>query len=194
MSFKQFGLCAAVSMALGLSLSAQANDYSFSYIATDSSLTASGTITTANILDGSGYDITGISGTVGGNAISGLLGGTVASGYTTSPNGSFYYDNKVYSGPSLSLYGVLFSATNSAAEWNLWGNGGSSASLYSGLGTGNYPLQTNGTLSLSLLPATGGGLVASVPEPESYAMLLSGLVLVGAIVRRKQRAQSAKSF
>jgi hypothetical protein len=32
--------------------------------------------------------------------------------------------------------------------------------------------------------------VAAVPEPETYAMLLAGLGLVGAIARRRKTAQA----
>ena len=35
--------------------------------------------------------------------------------------------------------------------------------------------------------ATVGGLVAGVPEPATYAMLLAGLGLTGALARRKNK-------
>lgn len=44
---------------------------------------------------------------------------------------------------------------------------------YSGIGVGQYKV------------AVTNGAVSAVPEPESYAMLLSGLGLMGAIARRR---------
>jgi hypothetical protein len=44
-----------------------------------------------------------------------------------------------------------------------------------------------GTGSLSVgINATANGTVGAVPEPESYAMLLAGLGLMGAVVRRRK--------
>ena len=42
-------------------------------------------------------------------------------------------------------------------------------------------------------PVTYGGsvVVATVPEPETYALLMAGLIGVGAAARRKQRAAAA---
>jgi hypothetical protein len=37
--------------------------------------------------------------------------------------------------------------------------------------------------------ATVGGLIAGVPEPATYAMLLAGLGLTGALARRKNKQQ-----
>jgi hypothetical protein len=42
----------------------------------------------------------------------------------------------------------------------------------------------SGTLSIDLGASTGG-FVSSIPEPQSYAMLLAGLALMGAVVRRR---------
>jgi hypothetical protein len=38
--------------------------------------------------------------------------------------------------------------------------------------------------------ATGFGLAAAVPEPETYAMMLAGLGLMGAIIRRRKSKQA----
>lgn len=73
------------------------------------------------------------------------------------------------------------------------------------LATGSYYLSILGVasgLGPSLPPAFGGPLPAGkyngsitvlappVPEPESYAMFLAGLGLMGVIVRRRMRSQS----
>ena len=56
--------------------------------------------------------------------------------------------------------------------------------LGSGVDTAGNPL-TSGTVTY------GGSVFASaVPEPETYALLMAGLVGVGAAVRRTQRAAS----
>ncbi|RZM22753.1 MAG: PEP-CTERM sorting domain-containing protein [Pedobacter sp.] len=41
-----------------------------------------------------------------------------------------------------------------------------------------------------LLLGTPGTLVSAVPEPETYAMLLAGLAVVGFVVRRKYKQNS----
>ena len=60
---------------------------------------------------------------------------------------------------------------------------------YSTLGSINYTLRVAGSGSLTPLPYTGFislAPVAPVPEPESYAMVLAGLGMMGAIVRRRR--------
>lgn len=61
-------------------------------------------------------------------------------------------------------------------------------------GTGAYvssnPLNTyatNGTMRFDMV--TVSGAVTAVPEPETYAMLLAGLIAVGGAVRRKRAGQ-----
>lgn len=51
----------------------------------------------------------------------------------------------------------------------------------------------SGTLSIGLNASTGG-FASSVPEPQSYAMLLAGLGLMGAVVRRRGINKSAQIF
>ena len=61
----------------------------------------------------------------------------------------------------------------------------------------SYVLSYNGTGTSSFswltTPSTGGGLtvgptVSAVPEPETYAMLLAGMGVVGAMARRRKSA------
>lgn len=57
---------------------------------------------------------------------------------------------------------------------------------FSGLVTGHtYSLVVHGT-DASLLGSQYTFQIAAVPEPESYAMLLAGLGLIGSIVRRRK--------
>lgn len=51
----------------------------------------------------------------------------------------------------------------------------------------------SGTLSIDLGASTSG-FVSSIPEPQSYAMLLAGLGLMGAVVRRRGINKSAQIF
>ena len=150
-----------------VTVSAQADTFNFSYLSDDALTTAAGQLFTT------GSDVTSMTGTINGMSITSLIG---SAGVQTSPSGAFYFDNIVYPGPALSSNGLLFSVTGDAGgqEWNLWGNGGTSGSLYSFV-SGGYNVQTNGTLNIS-----------AVPEPESYAMLLAGLGLMGFMVRRRK--------
>jgi len=65
---------------------------------------------------------------------------------------------------------------------------------YSNLAAGTYTIWAQGTFQ----PDTGSypgvafltgsvNYVAAVPEPETYAMMLSGLVVVGAVARRRRK-------
>jgi hypothetical protein len=55
---------------------------------------------------------------------------------------------------------------------------------YSGdiAGVGNLPVSTWGSVASDMITLT-----SAVPEPETYAMLLAGLALLGFAARRKQR-------
>jgi hypothetical protein len=52
-------------------------------------------------------------------------------------------------------------------------------------------LKTNPTASLFITPGVGNETVTVVPEPETYAMMLAGLGLMGAITRRRKAKQTA---
>jgi hypothetical protein len=56
-----------------------------------------------------------------------------------------------------------------------------------GLAAGNYQINfKNESGNLATGSFTGGVTVAAVPEPETYAMLLAGLGLIGFSARRRQ--------
>jgi hypothetical protein len=56
---------------------------------------------------------------------------------------------------------------------------------------GNQPIFPGGSVRPIVPPPPGPAPVAPVPEPETYAMLLSGLGLLGFAARRKRRAAAA---
>jgi len=61
----------------------------------------------------------------------------------------------------------------------------------SGLNTIDFYVEGNGTTDgFALTLGPGGGLTAAVPEPESYAMLMVGLGLMGAVARRRKSKQA----
>ena len=57
--------------------------------------------------------------------------------------------------------------------------------------TGGHYLNITGVTSGSLGGAYSGSIAAAVPEPETYAMLLAGLGLMGAVVRRRGMRKSS---
>lgn len=164
-----------VSGAVAASTAVSAASYSFEFLANDSSYEVEGIFTTADTLNAvGGFNILGISGAVtgvGGGAITGLVANP-ASPFAHTAFG-FVYDNNLFPSisPQLSNPGVLFTTT-SGMKWNLWGTSSTSYSL--GFYSGNVGQVVEGTFT------------SAVPELESYAMMLAGLGLMGAIVRRRK--------
>ena len=166
---------------LTLAASVQAASYSFNFLSTDSLYQVSGVFGTSNTLNSvGGYDITSITGLVTG------LGGGMISALVINPNQplvttnfGFNYDNVLFPtltlNPVMNTNGVLFDTASSGKRWNLWGNALGDYELYSYAGgTLNTAIDVHGNLS-----------IAAVPEPETYAMMLAGLGLMGFIARRK---------
>jgi hypothetical protein len=56
------------------------------------------------------------------------------------------------------------------------------------LGNGHYTISVTGTVHSAASLAITGKLVTAVPEPETYAMLLGGLGMLGLMARRKRQA------
>jgi hypothetical protein len=185
MKLKTFRVLLLVSGALAASAAATAASYSFDFMANNSSYQVSGILVTEDVLNGvGGYNIVGISGAVSGSG-GGAITSLVANPNSPNPVTQFgyIYDNNLFPSfsPQLSNPGVLFTTT-SGNRWNLWGNSPQDYTLHSyafsqgnpGSGTGGQEI--HGTFT-----------TAAVPELESYAMMLAGLGLMGAIARRRRR-------
>ena len=162
-------LAAALCASSMLCTVARADTYAFNY--SDGVLTASGSFTEL------GGDVVSITGMVGTDAITGLLG--YAGPAHISPGGAFSYDNRTYGGGTLSNGGILFSVAGDAPgqEWNLWSDGGASASLWSWAPDSGYKVASSSTMTIAFVP---------VPEPETYALMLAGLGAVGMLARRRR--------
>jgi hypothetical protein len=79
--------------------------------------------------------------------------------------------------------GIQLSRTQTAQDASGFGLGNGYLSTIPGNGW-QLPFNGNGFLSLQYTAVT-----AAVPEPESYAMLLAGLGLMGVIARRRSQAK-----
>lgn len=106
----------------------------------------------------------------------------------------FSYDNLFYPAGSpqvasdypfhggiLDIYGMVFTLADGNAV-NLWSNGNFGAGPTYGAGV------TDGQ---SVLDYVGAVSLAAVPEPESWALMIVGLGLVGAATRRRNRLRPA---
>lgn len=167
---------------------AWAGNYDFTFTDTSSVVLAHGVLHTSDTLNAlGGYDVTGISGVAGGNAITGLISDPY------SPNAGYYfsdghisstpdsgwewsYDNTLYAGgpPYVDGPGLLFKTSTNI--FNLYNEGGDA------LGSSPIGVWANsisgGTLSIS----------ESVPEPASWAMMLGGFGLIGGAMRSRRKA------
>ena len=83
------------------------------------------------------------------------------------------FDNNLFpnASPVLNTFGVAF-YTAGGATWNIFSSGN------------QYELFTNSIPGN--VDKIGALSVTAVPEPESYAMMLAGLALMGTIVRRRK--------
>ena len=164
---------ATIFAALMLAVSpANAKLYKFTYESFDSSLQASGQFD----VNASG-EVTQITGGLTGlvnDTIAGMVANPNFSGAAYSPDGSFIYDNAYLGGPQfLNIDGLLFTTTSGGGYWNLWGNSPTNYSLWESVGSGNYPVQTSGSLS-----------VVAAPEASTWVMMMLGFTALFAASRR----------
>ncbi|MBV7535958.1 FxDxF family PEP-CTERM protein [Duganella sp. sic0402] len=88
----------------------------------------------------------------------------------------------VYSSNGTLLYSAVQKSNGAIDNWKL-----NTKNLI--LSAGNYYLQVNGTINgAGSLSGNIALRAVAVPEADTYAMLLAGLGLVGAVARRRKRA------
>jgi len=145
---------------------AQANSFDVNFQSNSNSLTAQLVITTPG--DASSWEtVTDISGTVNGQGVAGLL-----------PYRSFGgNDNKFSTTDLFTIWGLSFTDT-SGAYWNIY-------TVNSNGFLDSYTVNSWGSISIS--PHVSTPIAAPVPEPETYAMLMAGMGVLGAMSRRQKK-------
>jgi hypothetical protein len=121
---------------------------------------------------------------------------------TTFASISGFSESLYYGGVSGTTYSAT--GTNPMLAGNLISSSTSNSQTFSNLAAGTYTLQFSGNLAAAttqtvkvgpitttvLVPTVGTYAslisVTAVPEPESYAMLIAGLGLIGAAVKRRK--------
>jgi hypothetical protein len=173
-------LAAVVAAAVFAPAMASAAVYDFTFESLDAKLAATGEIAV-----NTAGQVTGASGLISGltdQTISAVTPNPNFSGAAYSPDGSFIYNDLYHaSGMAFDIDGLLFAtAQNPGGYWNLWGTSPGNYSLWESVGSYNYPIEENGTLS-----------VAAVPEPSTWAMMLVGFAGLGFAGYRASRRISA---
>ena len=148
---------------------AAATDYSFSFSGSGifGPLTGSGIFSVADtpvMPGGSAFQITGISGAFNGSAITGLLPGFLGAN-------NYYYKGN----PFVDASGVSFSTA-----------AGKSVNLLNQSSNGQYRVNT-APFDSGFVTASSSQVQAAVPEPTTWAMMIIGMGLIGAAMRRAGR-------
>jgi hypothetical protein len=179
MTKKFLSAVAAASILAFAANPASAKSYVMDYTSYDKTVTAKFVIDASDALDVvGGHDVLGISGYVGGDAITGLTSNPNQPNVATSQDDLWWYDNVVRDGaPIVDVDGLLFK-TRSGAEYNFWSNSPTEFELYSAK-NGSYGAYSLGTL-------------AAAPEPAAWAMMILGMGAVGAMLRRQRPWREAE--
>lgn len=108
-------------------------------------------------------------------------------GGTQAGTGFDYYNvaGNLHFGGTLKLvsYGAFIGQAGQTFDLFDWGT---SSGTFASIDSSSFHLAAGTRLDTSHLYQNGTISVAAVPEPETYAMLLAGLGLMGAMVRRRQ--------
>lgn len=147
------------------------------------SFSASATSYDLGILDPSGFDS--------------LLGSSLKFGANAAINDTWSFTLLAPSSASFAAVQTFavkegsitdFAAVLNNTSFGLTGGAGSQTLSWNGpLTAGTYSVTITGTTGLSgaRYGATVSAIPTPVPEPETYAMMLGGLALLGAVARRK---------
>ncbi len=184
---------ASLSAAIWAAVPASAQTYSFNF-----GPTLSGQFTASSTLTGTGYAITGVSGTFMGTPITGIIAnpyspsmayyltrtGAVVSTMPTSAMTNAYYvfDNLLLPGNTFDTGGLFFETSTTLV--NLYYDSGSFQVAYSPIGFDG--LGTTVPVSGSVMPV--------VPEPAIWAMMILGFGVVGATMRRRPQVTTRVSY
>jgi hypothetical protein len=161
---------------------AQAATYSFTFTAPGDVLLASGRLFTSDTLNVlGGYDVLGASGIIDGLAIDELVDNPNAPAPAflatpTVPGFGYQYDNVLFVGttPQLDISGLLFRV--GARLYNIY-SGPGDALLYD---TGGAFVERSGVFEALL-----------VAEPSSWALMIFGAGMTGAVLRRQRKLAPA---
>jgi hypothetical protein len=175
------GLCAAATLAAG---QAQAATWLVSYVSTGGNpFAASLTVNTLDALDAvGGYDVTGVSGNVDGDAVTGLIANPGQPFAHLSADGLFIFDNVLFTGaaPVFSNPGLFFSGA-SGSEYNLFSVAPATFELYKANPGVGYLANSVGQVTAA----------AAIPEPAAWTMMILGFGLVGNLLRQRRRTRLA---
>jgi len=140
-------------IALGTATFLPIIDYSFII----SSQTAYGTLNVTDLGGGSWLATSGNMTVTGGSDVGTYTLIPGGPGTTTSPLGSFLYNNVIYpsANPALDIDGLLFG--DITKEINVWGTGTNTYAFYDSTATGVYGTVLNATGTFNFQPAPGAG-------------------------------------
>lgn len=186
MKLKQFAIPALLAAALVVASPANAASYSVAFESNDNAYSFDGTLTTDSFNKIIGMDVT-VNG-IGGGAVTSVTANPSFPSVITSTDGAWTFDNAFSPVPPYAGNpgGWLFATV--AGEFNLW-NTDSRWGTGAGAYTLGVALPSGSGFADTGIYYRGDMTVAPVPEPETYAMMLAGLGLLGVFAkRRKQKA------
>ncbi|MBK7007107.1 MAG: PEP-CTERM sorting domain-containing protein [Burkholderiales bacterium] len=101
----------------------------------------------------------------------------------SEPNGG-----NISSGPDSFSFDLAFSGStlSLATPVVTFASSGAYSPLTSSLSTYSLPTTQSIHVGFSRMDSTDSYTIAAVPEPETYAMLLAGLGVMGAVARRRK--------